>query len=689
MYSDNESGASAWSGTPTQTGGVFRGVSSGVAPSVQLLYQGIDGALNTIGRSGVTTPIDASRYRRLSFRARRSVGTPDVQDRVAAFWFPNTSQAGGGFALWQARGTLPGSQHANMMPQAAQSGATYQIYRVDLDVPLQGSGAAWSRPDPGPQGPPRLVGDGAERHLRPRLDPPDRARQQRRDPPPAVERHGRPRRAARHPRAVGRRHPDLSRGHHRRRVDFADNSFLDWDYGYLPPGTWTITAQGSGASRTVTLNIDAAPVVSVLDPDAEGGRDFATTVIGDAWDLTNVQDVQRNHASLHHLTSATFDENGLLGVTRGGSYASGCAADTCPDPFVQFLDDGFGFGPAVDRRQHLPPAVVHARLRPPRADDRPGAQRHLGRRRARRVGGVRRHRLHAVSPSRRTSSSSTAARPASRWTWRRSTTRTDARGARSPRCGRARSARSASTSTRARRRAPSASSNVKLTADDAPNGSGFFPIRWRIADATFTASVANTGGGDATIALYYDTDLNPATEDADRRRASTPRSGLYYWNMAGLAPGVYYVYAQSSPTAPAASQGRYSTGPVRVGATIPAADRRQRQRPRRCLGDASTACRTRAADDDGDGVDQPGRVPGRHAPAPVEHLDAAGRRDRLLRRAHRARQPRFDARRRHAHLPAAGAEPADHAQLLAAAVRAHDRRRQRGRRPRARPTCRR
>ena len=31
-----------------------------------------------------------------------------------------------------------------MMPQAAQSGATYQIYRVDLDVPLQGSGAAWS-----------------------------------------------------------------------------------------------------------------------------------------------------------------------------------------------------------------------------------------------------------------------------------------------------------------------------------------------------------------------------------------------------------------------------------------------------------------------------------------------------------------------------------------------------------------
>jgi hypothetical protein len=85
MYSDSETGASAWSGTPTQTGGIFHGVSSGAAASLQLLYQGIDGAMNTVGRSGVTTPIDAARYKRLSFRARRSVGTPDVQDRIAAF----------------------------------------------------------------------------------------------------------------------------------------------------------------------------------------------------------------------------------------------------------------------------------------------------------------------------------------------------------------------------------------------------------------------------------------------------------------------------------------------------------------------------------------------------------------------------------------------------------------------------
>ena len=34
MYSDNETGASAWAGTPTQDNGVFRGVSSGRTPSM-------------------------------------------------------------------------------------------------------------------------------------------------------------------------------------------------------------------------------------------------------------------------------------------------------------------------------------------------------------------------------------------------------------------------------------------------------------------------------------------------------------------------------------------------------------------------------------------------------------------------------------------------------------------------------
>jgi hypothetical protein len=596
MYSDNESGASAWSGTPTQTGGVFHGVSSGQAPSVQMLYQGIDGALNAIGKNGVNTPIDASRYRRLSFRARRSVGTPDVQDRIAAFWFPNTSQAGGGFALWQARGTLPGSQHANMMPQAAQSGATYQIYRVDLDVPLQSAGPAWSGLVKGIKL--RLGWSATVQNAAFDLD---WIRLTERGNSLAIRRlqwsgfGGRVVLRATHAQSgdVIQIYPEGIT----QTLDFADNSALDWDYGYLPPGTWTITAQSGSSTRSVTLNIDPAPVVSVLDPDVEGGRDFATTVIGDAWDLTNVQDVQRNNASLNHLTSATFDEAGLLGTTRGGSYASGCAADTCPDPFVQFLDDGFGAGPPVidantyhrlsftldyDHHELMVGQVLSnawggvARVAWARSDSTGFTPYTITQDMVVVDGGPTRYQMDLASF---VDGNTLEAPVATLWTGGIGTFRIDVNESEVPRAFRL--------------------SNVKLAADDAPNGSGFFPIRWRVTDATFTAGVTNTGGGDATMALYYDTDLNPATKTLIASGINAA-SGLYYWNMAGIPAGVYNIYAVVTDQY-GTSQGRYSTGPVRVTATLPAATDSNSNG----LADAwesKYGITNPGADDDGDGV---------------------------------------------------------------------------------------
>ncbi len=597
MYSDNEAGVSAWSGTPTQTGGVFRGVSSGAAASVQMLYQGIDGALNTVGKGGVSTPIDASRYRRLSFRARRSVGTPDGNDRVAAFWFPDTSQAGGGFALWQAKGVYAGYQHANMMPQAAQAGATYQIYRVDLDVPLAASGAAWAGFVKGFK-----VRLGWSSTLQNATFDLDWMRLTERGNSAAIRRlqwsglGGRVVLRATHAQSgdVIQIYPEGTSV----AVDFADNSLLDWDYGYLPPGTWTITAQGSSASRSVTLTIDAAPVVSVLEPDAEGGRDFATTVIGDAWDLTNVQDVQRNNASLNHLTSATFDENGLLGTTRGGSYASGCAADSCPDPFVQFLDDGFGFGPAVidantyhrlsftldyDHHELMVGQVVSdtwggiARVAWAASDGTGYTPATITQDIVVVDGGPVRYQMDLASF---TDGNTLEAPIATLWQGQVGTFRIDINESEAPRAFRL--------------------SNVKLTADDAPNGSGFFPIRWQIADATYTAGVTNTGGGDATVTLSYDTDLNPASGRVQIAAGVNGASGVYYWNMAGLTPGVYYIYAVVTDGT-GSSQGRYSTGPVRVSATIPAATDGNGNG----LADAwetKYGVTNASADDDGDGV---------------------------------------------------------------------------------------
>ena len=517
---------------------------------------------------------------------------PTSQDRIAAFWFPNTSQAGGGFALWQARGTLPGSQHANMMPQAAQSGASLPDLSRRPRRPAAERGAGVGRPGQGPQGSPRLVGDGAERDLRPRLDPPDRARQQRRDPPPAVERPRRPRRAARHSRPVGRRHPDLSRRASRRRVDFADNSFLDWDYGYLPPGTWTITAQGSSASRTATLNIDAAPVVSVLDPDVEGGRDFATTVIGDAWDLTNAQDVQRNNATLHHLDSADVRRERPARHDARRQLRERLRRRHLPRSVRPVPRRRLRLRPGGHRRQHLSPAVVHARLRPPGADDRPGpaatrgAASRASRGRGRTAPATRRPR------SRRTSSSSTAARPATRWTWRRSSTATTLEAPIATLWTGQRSGRSASTSTRARRRARSACRTsswrptTRRTAAASSRSAGGSPT------PPTRAGVADTGGGDATVALYYDTDLNPATKTLIASGVNAASRPVLLEHGRPRARRLLRLRRGHRRHRQLAGPLLDRSGPGRRGDS--GRHRQQRQRPRRRVGDASTACRTRA-----------------------------------------------------------------------------------------------
>ena len=143
-------------------------------------------------------------------------------------------------------------------------------------------------------------------------------------------------------------------------------------------------------------------------------------------------------------------------------------------------------------------------------------------------------------------------------------------------------------------------SNVRLAADDAPNGSGFFPIRWRIADATFTAGVADSGGAGATMALYYDTDLNPATKTLIVARASTPRAASTTGTWPASRPAST-TSTRSSPTAPAAR--RAATRPVRC------ASARRFRPPRTATATASRMPGRRkygvsnpGADDDGDGA---------------------------------------------------------------------------------------
>ena len=71
MYSDG------WASRPTVADGRLVGTVSAsaadAAPSLQIQFEGITGALNVVGKNGVVYPIDPTRYNRLSFRMRRSV----------------------------------------------------------------------------------------------------------------------------------------------------------------------------------------------------------------------------------------------------------------------------------------------------------------------------------------------------------------------------------------------------------------------------------------------------------------------------------------------------------------------------------------------------------------------------------------------------------------------------------------
>src|SRR5262249_8961356 len=49
-------------------------------------------------------------------------------------------------------------------------------------------------------------------------------------------------------------------------------------------------------------------------------------------------------------------------------------------------------------------------------------------------------------------------------------------------------------------------SNLRIAADDEPNGNGFFMIKWRTFDSTGSREIPSANGADAGVDLYYDTD---------------------------------------------------------------------------------------------------------------------------------------------------------------------------------------
>jgi hypothetical protein len=375
-------------------------------------------------------------------------------------------------------------------------------------------------------------------------------------------------------------------------VDFPSSGSFTWDYGYLPAGSWTITARAGSQTRTATVNIDASPVLNLTEPDATGGRDFATTTFGDAWDLTNAQDVFR-HGQLYQIPVAAFTELGLDGVTNGN------------DNFVMLAGhNGMKIPAQTYHRLTYTIQFDHEEFMAWNVLNPSGGNPHNGGNVMRLVwnhsgGNLADFRVSQdiFAPDgfpatytvdlKTLDDTTTEVEPVpSGQLWKDTTDmglfRIDLHEAPAQRSFRL--------------------SKVKLAADDEPNGNGFFIIKWNVADGTFSRQIAGGNGSDSTITFYYDTDLDPSSKTliASGINAAT---GQYAWDVSGLQPGVQYYVAAEIADGSGNSQLRYSTGPMRIRAAYPAGfrtDSNSNGLPDQW--ESNNSVTNPGADDDNDGV---------------------------------------------------------------------------------------
>ena len=215
-------------------------------------------------------------------------------DAFNVVWWQAIPRAPGTFGqkIGATAGFDPGRErYLNQSPVAAQSGTTFHIYKVDLDG--ASAGTAWTAATV--RGIQMALAEATRRerldvwrHDRPGLDSPDVARRVHHRA--HVAEHGRPvTLTATNGSDTVQIFPDNGTN----ATTFPDNGSFTWDYGFLPPGYLDAHGRAGRRQPEITLTISAPPIIHLTEPDARGGRDFGRAVIGDAWDLTNPQDVTR------------------------------------------------------------------------------------------------------------------------------------------------------------------------------------------------------------------------------------------------------------------------------------------------------------------------------------------------------------------------------------------------------------
>ena len=92
---------------------------------------------------------------------------------------------------------------------------------------------------------------------------------------------------------------------------------LSWNTGILPPGNYTLRVTRGTAVGTKAFRINTPPTIAVTDPSRTSGPDFATTVLGNAWDMSASNDV----AGSFNISPLTFSGGQLHGTNTNGDPA--------------------------------------------------------------------------------------------------------------------------------------------------------------------------------------------------------------------------------------------------------------------------------------------------------------------------------------------------------------------------------
>ena len=266
--------------SPTVSGGLFTGTTTSDS-GIGLLHRGFYTIINP-GKNGRNFPINTSKYKKLAFRISYSIA--DEQPQVIWFhnpWNDPASVSSGGL----------GASIGVQFPGRATAG--YQV--LVLDMTRTDAGVPWTAADL--NGSTNVVGL--------RIDPDSGtvANQVSLDWVRLT--------AADNDTANGAAMQSISwsGGSGTSTIDLYDaagstrlftiasalspsTTSYNWNYGVIPPGSYRLrVTRGGVAGPMKAFTINNPPIIHVTDPDETGGQDYATTVMGNAWNMDSLNDV--------------------------------------------------------------------------------------------------------------------------------------------------------------------------------------------------------------------------------------------------------------------------------------------------------------------------------------------------------------------------------------------------------------